>query len=60
MKVSKYLKIVEFRKISIKMKNFKTVYESQTASRLKEIIQSPPTPQTTRWNLAASLKQNFS
>ena len=26
-------------------------------SRLKEIIQPPPTPHTTRWNLASSLKQ---
>ena len=38
------------------MKNCKTFYETQTASRLKEIIQSPSTPHT---NLATSLKQNF-
>ena len=44
MKVSKYWKIVEFRKISFKMKNCKTFYESQTTSHLKEIIQPPPTP----------------
>ena len=44
MKVSKYWKIVEFRKISIKMKNYKTFYKSQTTSGLKEIIQPPPTP----------------
>ena len=43
MKVSKYWKIVEFQKISIKMKNCKTFYETQTASCLKEIIQ-PPQP----------------
>ena len=40
----------------MKMKNCKTFYETQTASRLKEIIQSPSTPHT---NLATSLKQNF-
>ena len=45
--VSKYWKIVEFRKTSIKMKNCKTFYETQTASRLKEIIQAPP-PHTSR------------
>ena len=42
--VSKNWKIVKFRKISIKMKNCKTFYETQTASRLKEIIQPPPIP----------------
>ena len=42
MEVSKCWKIVEFPKISIKMKNFKTFSMSQTASRLEEIIQSPP------------------
>ena len=26
------------------MKNYKTFYETQTASRHKEIIQPPPTP----------------
>ena len=31
-------------KISIKMKNFKTSYESQVATRLKEIFQPPPPP----------------
>ena len=36
--VSKYWKAVEFSKILIKMKNFKTFYETQTASRLQEII----------------------
>ena len=39
MDVSKRWKMVEFPKISIKMKNFKTFYEAQTATRLKEIIQ---------------------
>ena len=39
MKVSKYWKIVEFRKISIKMKNCKPFYESQTTSWLKETIE---------------------
>ena len=37
----KMLKIVEFPKNSIKMKNFKTFYGSQTASPLKEIIRPP-------------------
>ena len=45
MKVSKYWKIVEFPKISIKTKKFKTFYYAKTASRLKEIIQHPPTKQ---------------
>ena len=39
LKVSKYWKIVELRKISINLKNCKTFYETQTASRFKEIIQ---------------------
>ena len=39
MDVSKRWKMVEFPKISIKMKNFKTFYEAQTAKRLKEIFQ---------------------
>ena len=42
--VSKNWKIVKFRKISIKMKNCKTFYETQTASCLKEIIQPPQPP----------------
>ena len=37
--MSKCWKIVEFPKISIKMKNCKTFYKAQTASRLKGIIQ---------------------
>ena len=36
MEVSKCRKIVEFPKISIKMKNFKTFDKDQTASHLKE------------------------
>ena len=44
MKISKYWKIVEFRKISIKMKNCKTFYETETANRLQEIIQPPQLP----------------
>ena len=39
--LSKYWNIVEFPKISIKLKNFKTFYEALMASRLKEIIQPP-------------------
>ena len=38
MEVSECCKMVEFPKISIKMKNCKTFYEGQTASRVKEII----------------------
>ena len=41
MEVSKFWKIVEFPKISIKMKNFKIFGEAQTASYLKKIIQPP-------------------
>ena len=36
--------MLEFQKISIKIKNSKTFYEAQTASCLKEIIQSPAPP----------------
>ena len=35
---SKCWNIAEFQKTSIKMKNFKTFYEAQIASRVKEII----------------------
>ena len=44
MGMPKYWKIVEFPKISIKMKNYETFYEAQTTSRLNEIIQPPPPP----------------
>ena len=40
----KMLNLVEFTKISIKMKNCKIFYEAQKTSRLNEIIQPPPTP----------------
>ena len=42
--VSKYWKIVQFRKISIKIENCKTFYETHTASRFKEIVQPHPPP----------------
>ena len=42
------------------MKYCKTFYEVQTVSRLKEIIQPPPTRYPTRWNLTTSLEQKFS
>ena len=58
--VSKNWKIVKFRKISIKMKNCKTFYETQTQSHLTEIIQLPPTSCTTRKNVTTPLKQKFS
>ena len=38
------LKIAEFSNISIKMKKYKTICKTQTASRLKNFIQSPPIP----------------
>ena len=58
--VSKYWKVVEFRRASIKMKNCKIFYETQTASHLKEVIQ-PPTPLVApKQNFATSLRQNFS
>ena len=49
MKVSTCWNIVEFPKISIKMKNCTTFYQAQRASCLKEIIKpvphpTPPTP----------------
>ena len=42
------LKIVEFSKISIKMKNYKIFCKAQTAKRLKKFIRSPPVPPPTR------------
>ena len=42
LEVSKCWKVVEFPKISIKMKNCKTFYKA--ASHLKGIIQPPPSP----------------
>ena len=36
------LKIVEFSKISVKIKTCKTFCKAQTANRLKKFIQSPP------------------
>ena len=38
------------------MKNFKTIYEAKTASRLKEVIEPP----TTKKKIVASLEQKFS
>ena len=42
MEVSKFWKIVEFPKTSIKVKNCKTFYQAWTVSRIKKIIASPP------------------
>ena len=36
------IEIIKFLKILIKIKSFKTFYEVQTASRLKQITQHPP------------------
>ena len=55
--VSKCLKIVEFSKISIKIKNCKTFCKPQTANRLKKFNLSFPIPPSTRWNLTTSRKQ---
>ena len=41
MEVSKCWNIVEFLKILIKIINFKTFYEVQLVSHLKEIVQRP-------------------
>ena len=41
------LKIVEFSKFSIKMKNCKTFCKANTVNRLKKFIQSPPIPPPT-------------
>ena len=41
MEVSKCWKVVEFQKNSVKIKSCKTLYEAQTATRLKETIQAP-------------------
>ena len=38
------LRIVEFSKISIKIKNFKKFSKVQTANLFKKFIQSPPVP----------------
>ena len=41
-KLSKHWKIAEFPKISIEMKNRKTIYKAQTASRLKSFFSLSP------------------
>ena len=48
MELLKCWKRVEFPKISIKMKNFKTFCKAQTASRLMEIVQPPTKPNPTQ------------
>ena len=49
--VWKCWKIFKFSKISIKMKKFKTFYQGQTGSCLKEIIKPPPDRSFLRlWN----------
>ena len=54
MEISKCRKIVEFPKISIKVKNF-----TRPTSRLKDIIQSRSLPTPTRSKLPTSLEPNF-
>ena len=53
------IKMVEFPKISIKIKNCQTFCKAQTANCLKTFIQSPPIPppSSTRTNLTMSQKQ---
>ena len=46
--------MVEFPKFLIKMKNCKTFYEAQTASRFKKIIQPPPTHNPTLCQIKSS------
>ena len=51
----KWWKIVEYQKTSLKMKSYQILYEGQTASHLKEVIQPrpkpPPSDKTLRlWN----------
>ena len=56
------LKIVEFWKISIKIKNCKAFCKAQTANRLKKhysVSQHPTPPPPTRTNLTTSRKQFF-
>ena len=40
----KWWKIVEYQKTSLKMKSCQILYEGQTASHLKEVIQPRPKP----------------
>ena len=60
MEVSKCWQLVEFPKISIEMKNCKTFYEGQAASRVKEIIQPLHHPSSQPDKSSMSLEQKFS
>ena len=42
------------------MKNCKSFWKAQTASRLEEVIEPPPIPHLTREKLTTSLEQKFS
>ena len=42
------------------MKNCKSIWKAQTASRLEEVIEPPPIPPLTREKLTTSLEQKFS
>ena len=53
------LKIVEFSKISIKMKTCKTFCKAQTANRLKKFIQSTLLPPPTDKTLLCPENKNF-
>ena len=44
--LSKCWKIVDFLKVSVKLKNCKAFYKAQAGSRVKEVIQSPQNPPT--------------
>ena len=64
--VSKCWKMVEFPKILMKMKNCKTFYKGQTASRVQEIIKPLPHPFTQPdkillclWNRNGAVQMSF-
>ena len=53
------MKVVEFPKISIKIKKCITFYEAQTAIPIKEIIQPPPTHPLSHQVLLLHWNKNF-
>ena len=59
MEVSKCWRGVKFQKNSIKMKNCKTLYEAETASRFKEPIQPRPNPLPSDKTLLRLWNKNF-
>ena len=55
----KMLKQNQFSKLSIIIKNCKTFHETQTVSRLQEIIQSSPQPTPIIQNITTSLEKKI-